>query len=319
MMMMFRHIKEYSKNKVLKTITKYKKITPPFGYFGSKSRIAFELCNELPPHNCWVDVFCGSSSVTLAKPPAPIEIINDINSDIVNLFKQLRNNHEILCKSITLTPYSLEELNLARVKLDSDDELERARKFLIQSMMAINGIFGSERGGFSCSNSYSRNGKEARVNRWNNLPDRIRKVVDRLKDVRVENKDAIALMKKFEKRPATLMYLDPPYLGERTKGYENDANCLKFHKNLLSAANKSKAMIFLSGYENDLYEKMLTPKKGWKKKIIETSTKGSEGKSHSRSEVVWTNRFFNKALENNSIPIKLTNKELKEKKLNPLR
>ena len=197
----------------MKATSKYKKITPPFGYFGSKSRIALQLCDKLPIHNCWVDVFCGSSSVTLAKSPAPIEIINDINSDIVNLFKQLRDNHEELSKVISLTPYSHEELNLARIKSDNDDDLERARKFLIQSMMAINGVFGSERGGFSSSNSYSRNGKEARVNRWNNLPDRIEKVVTRLKNIRIENKDAIALMEKFERRPATLMYLESSLFG----------------------------------------------------------------------------------------------------------
>ena len=78
-------------------------------------------------------------------------------------------------------------------------------------------------------------------------------------------------------------------------------------------------MIFLSGYENDLYDKMLTVKKGWKKKVIETTTKGAKGDAKTRNEVVWTNKFFNKALDSNTLPVKLTKKELKEKKLNPLR
>ena len=83
-------------------IKSYKKINPPFGYFGSKNKLAFELCQELPPHNCWVEAFCGSAAVTLAKPPADIEIINDIDGEIVNLFRQLRKNSKKLCELINI-------------------------------------------------------------------------------------------------------------------------------------------------------------------------------------------------------------------------
>src|SRR5689334_22972518 len=85
-----------------------------FGYFGSKSRLALQLCNELPPHNAWVEVFCGSAALTLAKKPAPIEVINDLDHEIVNFFEQLRKNHEELCRLISLTPYSRAELAQAR-------------------------------------------------------------------------------------------------------------------------------------------------------------------------------------------------------------
>jgi len=81
----------------------YKKVNTPFGYFGSKNKIALQLCNELPTHNCWVEGFCGSAALTLAKAPAPIEVINDIDSEIVNVFKQLRNNHRELLRVIELT------------------------------------------------------------------------------------------------------------------------------------------------------------------------------------------------------------------------
>jgi len=302
----------------LTTIQNIKRFSPPFGYFGSKNKLAIQLCNDLPPHHCWVEAFCGSASLTLAKPPAPIEIINDIDSEITNLFEQLRNNHEKLCEQISLTPYSSQELKKARKISGNESELERARKFLVQSMMAVNGIFGKEKGGFSSSNSYSRNFKEARVNRWNNLPDRIYKVVQRLKNTRIENRDAIELIEKFVNRPATLIYLDPPYLGERTNGYNIDANDEFYHKKLLKIANKSKCMIFISGYENEMYSSFLT-KKGWQKKKIETSTKDSKGKNHARTEVIWMNKRFISALEKNKVPIRLTKKEKLMNKVNPER
>lgn len=298
---------------------KVKKINAPFGYFGSKNKIALQLCSELPPHSCWVEVFCGSAALTLRKSPAPIEVINDVDNEIINLFEQLRNNHETLCDAIELTPYAEQELINARIKIENLSNLERARRFLVQSMMAINGVFGEARGGFSYSDSYSRNGHDARVNRWNNLPERLKLVVGRLKKVRIENKDALKLLKKYKNRPATLVYLDPPYLGERTNGYNRDANDEEFHKKLLEFSNQAKCMIFISGYENDLYTSMLTRENGWQKKTIDTTTKDSKGQSHDRVEVVWMNRYYISALKSQKIPIELTEKERIQGKVNPER
>lgn len=297
----------------------YKKIDPPFGYFGSKNKLALELCKNLPPHSCWVEAFCGSAALTLAKKPAQIEVINDIDNEIVNLFEQLRNNHVELTRQIALTPYAHQELINARIKNNNDSDIERARKFLVQSMMAINGIFGEERGGFSSSDSYSRNNTEARVNRWNNLPERLSKVVERLKNVRIENKNAVDLLENYIDRPATLVYLDPPYLGDRTNGYNIDANDEDFHKNLLDVAIKAKCMIFISGYENKLYKTMLSKDRGWEKKSIKTVTKDSSGNSHDRIEIVWMNSHFIKAAALQQLPLRLTAKEKKGKKVNPRR
>jgi DNA adenine methylase len=296
-----------------------KKISPPFGYFGSKNKIALQLCKKLPPHNCWVDAFCGSAALTLRKSPAPIEIINDIDDDIVNLFEQLRSNHNKLIKLVQLTPYAEQELTTAREFKKRISKLEKARRFLVQSMMAINGVFGEERGGFSYSDSYSRNGHDARVNRWNNLPERLELVVKRLKEVRVENKDARVILKRYINRPATLIYLDPPYFVERTNGYNNDANDKNFHADLLKLANKAKCMVFISGYESELYDEYLTEKRGWLKKKIKTITKDSTGQIHKRTELVWMNKYFIKAQKEGAVPINLTRREKKLNKVNPER
>ena len=137
--------------------------------------------------------------------------------------------------------------------------------------------------------------------------------------VRVENKDAIELLKMFINRPATLVYLDPPYLGERKEGYANDANDQSYHLKMLEVANKAKCMIFISGYENDLYDEFLTKKRGWKRKTIDTITKDAKGQSHDRSEVIWMNKQYQTAVKMGEVPIKLTEKEKKNKKVNPER
>ena len=297
----------------------YPKARSAFGYYGAKNKVAAKIIKLLPPHNCWVDLFCGSASITLAKKPAPIEIINDIDQEIINVFQQLRHRPSKLIKSIELTPYARDELRKARENSIPPNDLERARVFLVTAMMSINGVLAGSKGGFSYSNSYSRSGKEARVNRWTNFPERLKEVSKRLRNIRIENSDAINLLEKFSNRPATLVYIDPPYLADRTSGYVHDARNESFHIELLNACNKAKCMILISSYENPVYGNILTSLRGWEKKVINTHTSGACGKRFDRNEVVWMNRVAIKALDTKCVPIRLSKKEKTANKINPIR
>jgi DNA adenine methylase len=295
-----------------------RRVKPPFGYYGAKQKIASQIIKMMPPHHAWVEAFCGSSAITFAKKPAPIEVINDKNGEIVNLFYQLRSNCDGLCRAVTLTPYAREEFLKARAPEKRVSRVERARRFLVTSMMTVNGTQNT-RCGFSFSSSYVRQGAEARVSRWNNLPTRLAKVAERLRHVRVENRDARELLKMFIKRPATLIYLDPPYFVKREHEYVIDANDEGFHKELLSLCRKAKCMILISGYETALYNKMLTAKGGWTKRIIETHTRDTTGKDYARQEVLWMNEHFVEAAKARKVPIELTKMEIEQNKLNPER
>ncbi|MDP3541640.1 MAG: DNA adenine methylase [Elusimicrobiota bacterium] len=295
-------------------------VDAPFGYYGSKQRLASRIVEQLPPHNAWVEVFCGSAAVTLAKKPAPIEIINDIDSEVFNFFKQLRENGDELCRQIALTPYAREEFELARKRQLAKNGIERARRFLVSSMMTVNGTVGAAaHSGFSYSQSYVRNGKEARVNRWYTLPDKLAKVAERLRGVRVENRDARELLAMFIHRPATLAYLDPPYLMDREHGYRTDARDQEFHVELLRIACKAHCMILISGYNNHVYNSILTKEHGWTKKLIFTTTRDTRGHDHKRTEVLWKNKAFEKARKSRQIPIHLSKMEREQNKVNPAR
>ena len=292
----------------------------PFGYYGAKLRIASRIINALPPHNAWVEAFCGSAAITLAKKPVPIEVINDLDGQIINVFRQLRTNAEALCRSVALTPYARAEYQNAMTPRDDDDPLERARKFLVATMMTINATAGSYSGaGFSFSQSYTRGEREARVNRWYNLPDRLTRVVERLRNVRVENRDARELLRMFWDRPATLVYLDPPYFVRRRHNYPIETNDESFHNELLDICCKARCMILLSGYDNVLYNRTLSRKKGWKRMTIRTNTRDTTGKDYPRTEVLWKNKLYIKAENTGRVPIRLTAKEKAGKKINPPR
>jgi len=292
---------------------------PPFGYYGAKQRIARRIISLLPPHNAWVEAFCGSAAITLAKPPAPIEVINDLDDQIVNLFDQIRNNRDALCREIALTPYARAEFQKARAGAEALTPLEKARRFLVATMMTVNGTVGSTRAGFSFSQSYARQGKEARVCRWYNVPERLEKVAERLRNVRVENRDARELLRMFADRPATLVYLDPPYFAKREHRYVIDAADSGFHEELLGICIRARCMLLVSAYENKLYDDHLRRRDGWKKVKIETHTRDTNGKDYARTEVLWMNKRFVKAQSTGRIPIRLTQKERANNKINPAR
>ena len=310
---------DYTRPTHTKKSRQAKPVRGAFGYYGAKRRLAGKIIETLPPHNAWVEAFCGSAAMTLVKPPAPIEVINDRDGEIVNLFRQLRNNGDKLCEAIALTPYSREEFMQARSSRAGVDPVERARRFLVASMMGVNGTVGSFGCGFSFSQSYAREGREARVNRWYNLPDRLTGVIERLRGVRVENRDAREIVGMFSNRPATLLYLDPPYLMTRRHGYSVDDNSDEFHSELLTLCTKARCMMMISGYESKLYSDILRSSRGWTRRIIDTDTRDTSGRQHPRREVLWTNERFVAARRRGRVPIRLTAKERSQGKVNPPR
>ena len=297
-------------------------VKAPFGYYGAKQRLVSRIVEGLPPHNAWVEAFCGSAALTLAKARVPIEVINDLDGEIVNVFQQIRDNQDALCRALALTPYARSEFLEARASIRhlwSLDPLERARRFLTATMMAVNATYSDSRVGFSFSQSYQRDGREARVSRWYNLPDRLAQVVERLRNIRIENRDARELLRMFSDRPATLAYLDPPYFVKRDHKYVIDAPDAPFHDDMLDICRRAQCMILISGYDNELYNRKLVVEGGWSKETIATNTRDTTGKDYPRTEVLWKNPIFVRAVEKGRVPIRLTPQERKENKINPPR
>ena len=290
-----------------------------FGYFGSKQRLAKSILAHMPPHHCWVELFGGSLAVTMAKDPAMIEVVNDLDDSVVNAFKQIRDHGDRLIELIELTPYARSELQMARIVQDDDSDLERARKFLVNAMMSINGVMAGNRAGFSMSDTYSRGGREARVNRWCNYPHRLKEVKDRLRGIRIEKKDGIELLDEFSDRPGTLVYIDPPYLGDRCAGYRIEAADKVFHERLLAKTLLCKCMIVISGYKSETYTTILEKKGKWRRYELISETQNTNGDRLIRDEMLWMNGPAQHAWKTGLVPVELTKKELRDGKVNPSR
>src|SRR6185295_965821 len=94
-------------------------------------KIAPQIAALLPAHSHYVEPYCGSLSVLLAKPPSDHETLNDLDHALVTFWRVLRERPEELARAAALTPHSRVEYNVS-VELDAGDELELARQVFVK-------------------------------------------------------------------------------------------------------------------------------------------------------------------------------------------
>lgn len=256
---------------------------PIIKYSGSKWRLAEWIVSLMPPHKSYLEPFFGSGAVFFTKPPSRIETINDLDGEIVNLFRVVRDTPEALERAVALTPYSREEYEAAweRHKAgDVTDPVELARLTLVRYWQTHG----------SCSH-YKSGWKNDRAGRayayavryWNQLPEWIAAAVERLKEAQIEQADAVELIRRFN-HPEVLIYADPPYVlsTRKQRQYNVEMADDAQHKALLAALLDHPGPVMLSGYESELYNDTL---QGWTK--LTHAAMAEQGQK--RTEVLWIN------------------------------
>jgi len=246
-------------------------------YAGSKWSMADWIIEHMPPHQTYLEPFFGSGAVFFNKPPSPLETINDIDGDVVNLFRMIRDRPDELARLVYWTPYSRKEY-CASYDMDGADELERARRFLVRCWMA-RGAKTSDRTGWRHIIDHSG---PSVVKAWNELPGKIAEIAERLKNVQLEQQPAIQLIQRY-KRPDVLIYADPPYLLSTRSGrmYKHEMTD-EDHAELLDVLDAHPGPVLLSGYANPLYDERL---KHWHRE--EKQVLAEAGLV--RTEVLWIN------------------------------
>lgn len=228
-------------------------------YPGSKWRIANWIIEKMPEHHSYLEPYFGSGAVFFNKEPSNIETINDIDSDITNLFNVIRENTDELLRKVVMTPYSREEYDNAFIATIEDDNIESARKFLIRCWQGI-GSNNKYKSGWK--NDVQGRERAYAVRNWYELPEKITEIVARLKTVQIENRPAVELIKRFNSEKV-LIYADPPYLTSTRK-----RNIYKYemtdqdHEELLKVLLEHKGSVIISGYDNEMYNEYL---KKWEK------------------------------------------------------
>lgn len=220
-----------------------------FKYVGGKYKIASNIIQMFPTHHCYVDVFGGAGNVLIQKPPSKIEIFNDLNSDIYNLFKILQTRYNEFIQRIKYVIYSRELYKEYVEKLKSEtDMFERAVMWYVVACQSFGGRHSTAWG-------ISKTKNEAAS--WMNKINQLDTIVNRIKRVHIENHDFDYILSTYD-GTNTFFYLDPPYLPEtrKSKKFYVHEMSLDDHKRMLDTISNVKAKVMLSGYPSQLYDEL---------------------------------------------------------------
>jgi DNA adenine methylase len=273
---------------------------PVMRYHGGKFRLAPWIISHFPVHRVYVEPFGGGASVLMRKPRVYAEIYNDLDGEVVNVFSVLRDRGAELVELLRLTPFSRAEFELSYQR--SDDAVEQARRTIARSFMG----FGSasvtgESSGFRANSN--RSGTTP-AHDWANLADAMPALIERLRGVVIENRDALRVSQHHD-TDDTLHYFDPPYVHStrspkvRGTGTEGRATGKAYryemtdedHRALVSALDDFKGMVIVSGYESSLYEELFAGR-GWATAKRRAMADGAR----ERTEVLWMNPACSYAL-----------------------
>lgn len=269
-------------------------------WFGGKGSQLGDLLPLIPETRGYVEPFGGGGSVLMNRPPSKMEVYNDLNGEIVNLFRVMQNPElfDLLAQKVYWTLWSKEEFRDA-IKIQKsgpqdylpyDGMVDRAWALYVIQNQGISGTHSKSEGNWSRSKLDNKN-----CDKWKRLKERLEPVHKRFMGVQIDSQDALKCIEYWD-APDVTFYLDPPYVLSTREGsgkqYEHEMEDSD-HANLVEVLLSVQGPVVLSGYEHPVYAPLTDA--GWSTHLYKAraSTKvasaaAGEGKPE-RVEVVWRN------------------------------
>jgi DNA adenine methylase len=258
-----------------------------FGWYGGKFSHLEWLLPLLPQTPYYCEPFAGSGAVLLNRPPSGVETYNDMDGEVVNFFRVLRDQPQELQRVMALTPFSREEFAQACQLDGSLPPLERARRFYVRARQVRTGLAQTASVGrwANCTNTI-RAGMSGVVSRWLGAVEQLPDIALRLVRVQIENRPAVDCINLYDSED-TLFYCDPPYIHETrgdSKAYAYEMTD-EHHAELADLLNATKGKVALSNYDCPFMDR-LYPAKRWRKLHFERTNHSTKGV---RTETLWLN------------------------------
>jgi DNA adenine methylase len=259
-----------------------------FGWYGGKYSHLHWLLPLLPKSTRYCEPFGGSAAVLINRLPSTVETYNDVDGEVVNFFRALRDHKDELIEKIGLTPFSYEEFTYAIENKGNTglSDVERARLFYVRARQTRTGLAQtSSEGRWAHCRLTSRAGMAGAVSRWLGAVEDLGLIAERLLRVQIENRPAIEVIKRYDS-PETLFYCDPPYPHESrgdSKAYEFEMTDDE-HRALAGVLHSVEGKVAISSYRCSLMDKLYSD---WE--CIEAYEKQIPSSKRVQSEALWIN------------------------------
>ncbi|ECE6153284.1 DNA adenine methylase [Salmonella enterica subsp. enterica] len=209
--------------------------SPIIPWIGGKRRLARRILPLFPAHQCYVEPFCGGAALYFMKTPSKIEVVNDINGDIINLYRVIKFHFEEFIRQLKWTLISRQLYDwLKHTPTETMTDIQRAARFYYIQKMAFGGKV-------TCHTFGAATTTPPRLN-LNRVVDELEAAHLRLSRTFIENKDWEACVRKYD-RKHTLFYCDPPYMGAETYGVEFRS---REYEKMAELANTIKGKMLIS-------------------------------------------------------------------------
>lgn len=221
------------------------KLKAPFGWVGGKTQLAKDIIDLIPEdHRTYVEVFGGAGSVLYQKEPSRLEVFNDINSELINLHRIIRNNPQSLNMYLNDLPISRDIFQDIKTKtLKGRNNIEKAAFYFYQLTQS----FGSKGDNFAMAAKSGRKPK--------NIYRSFKAVSERLKLVTIENMSFEKLIPLYDKEDS-FFCVDPPYVSTESYCKNTGGFGVVEHERLAELLSNVEGRFLLSYNDNELVRKL---------------------------------------------------------------
>ena len=214
----------------------------PITYYGGKQQLADTIVKLIPPHRVYVEPFIGGAAVFFAKPPSECEIINDVNSEIVNFYEVVQRDFSALQSEINISLHSRKMHKHARVVYENPEMFDRIKRAWAFWMLA-NMSFGSLLDGGWGYDTTGQTSLKVKGKRDMFTES----IAIRLQNVQIECCDALKIIRSRDV-PDAFFYLDSPY-PDTDQGHYDGYSTDDFRA-LLETCSKMEGRFLLSSFRH---------------------------------------------------------------------
>jgi DNA adenine methylase len=264
---------------------------------GAKRRLAPWIISHFGQHKLYVEPYGGSGAVLLAKERAAMEVYNDLSKDLVLFFQTLAQHPDDLLQAIDCSLYSgvIDDV-------PTEDTVELARRFFQR-----NNTTWTHSGAFKSQSRVTQTNRTV-TTVFEERKKHLHWVAERIRGVVFECRDALEVIKKYD-GPDTLLYVDPPYYGERKADlYKHEMADETSHRRLAEVLHVCQGSVVLSGYPSDLYRELYGD---W---AVDSRLTLSNAKDR-RMEFLWIKSEENIPQPSQKLPVPRSNREITRQRI----